>query len=459
MRRVLLAALVLLGLAAPAQAANFPVGTGQNGGLAVDDAGAIYVGWQVNVGDPGDGVQLCVVPPRRTVCASSVTIPFPGSGYNASRVSVLLPAPGVVDVIVPRTNVGSDTGATFLARSIDGGRTFAPAGQIAGTGFGQGVLGPGGRVALVSGLVLQAGLFSPSGADAGAKGASLGAVLDGQFNDIAASGEEVLAAGSYTGTSHVYRLPAGANPNEPESWQQTADPAPGGRQPELAPIPGGFAAMLEPSEPQRSLFVQRLEAAGWSPPVAVAPAGNNAFELLGNAKGRLTALVTDSPPNRLRYTTSTDGGVLWSSLVTVALYGESSYTVEGGMASNGRGAAVVDYEFAGKSVRVARFSPRTSPVKRRRFGRSRVQVRSVCDGDDLSVVVEAARGFRRVAPGKVLRRARFGRARGAHRVFRGRYRARYDLSRPRTRIPVRVTPRRGKARTLRLRVRRCSATR
>ena len=42
-----------------------------------------------------------------------------------------------------------------------------------------------------------------------------------------------------------------------------------------------------------------------------------------------------------------------------------------------------------------------------------MQVRSVCDGDDLSVVVEAARGFRRVAPGKVLRRARFGRARGA----------------------------------------------
>ena len=63
MRRVLPAVLVLLGLAAPAQAANFPVGTGQNGGLAVDDGGTIYVGWQVNVGEPGDGVQLCVVPP------------------------------------------------------------------------------------------------------------------------------------------------------------------------------------------------------------------------------------------------------------------------------------------------------------------------------------------------------------------------------------------------------------
>ena len=129
------------------------MGTGQNGGVAVDDGGTIYVGWQVNVGDPGDGVQLCVVPPRTTRCASSVTIPFPGSGYNASRVSVLLPAPGVVDVIVPRTNVGSGGGVTFLARSTDGGRTFAPAVAIANKGFEQGVLGPGGRVALVSGLV------------------------------------------------------------------------------------------------------------------------------------------------------------------------------------------------------------------------------------------------------------------------------------------------------------------
>ena len=458
MRRVLPAALVLLGLAAPAQAAGFSVGPGQNGGVAVDDAGTTYVGWQVNVGDPGDAVQLCVLPPRTTRCASNVTIPFPGSGYNASRVSVLLPAPGTVDVIVPRTNLGD--AFTFLARSTDGGRTFAPAVAIAGEGFEQGVLGPGGRVALVSGLVLQAGLFSPGGADAGTKGSSLGQVLDGQFNDIAASGEEVLAAGSYTGTSHVYRLPAGANPNEPESWQQLADPAPGARQPELAGIPGGFAAMLEPSgATERSLLVQRLEGVGWSPPVAVAPVGNNDFELLGNARGRLTALVTDSPPNRLRYTTSTDGGVLWSSLVTVALYGEFTSALEGGMASDGRGAAVVDYPFGGKSVRVARFSPRTSPVKRRRFGRSRVQVRSLCDRDDLSLVVEAARGNRRIAPGAVLRRARFGHARGTRRGFRTRFRARYELSRPRVRIPVRVTPRRGKSRTLRLPVRRCGATR
>jgi hypothetical protein len=90
---------------------------------------------------------------------------------------------------------------------------------------------------------------------------------------------------------------------------------------------------------------------------------------------------------------------------------------------------------------------------------ARVQVRSVCDDDKLSVVVEAASGNRQVAPSTVVRRARFGRARGARRGFHSKFRARYDLRRGHARIPVRITPRRGKARTLRLRVRRCRATR
>jgi hypothetical protein len=91
--------------------------------------------------------------------------------------------------------------------------------------------------------------------------------------------------------------------------------------------------------------------------------------------------------------------------------------------------------------------------------RARVQVRSLCDGDKLSLVVEAARGNRQVAPASVLTRARFGRAPHARRGFRSRFRARYTLRRRHARIPVRVTPRRGQARTLRLPVRRCGATR
>ena len=455
MRRLLLVGLLLLAVPSAAEAKPFAVGTGQNGGIAIDDAGTVYVGWQVNVYDPGDAVQFCVIPPRQTRCGSQVTIPFPGQGYNRSRVSVLMPAPNVVDVIVPRTN--GRAANSYLARSVDGGRTFAPAVAISGESFAEAVQGPGGRVALVAGpTTTRAGLFAADGSSAGTVGASLGPYLEGVFTDIAASGEQVLAAGSDAGTSHAFRLGAGGDPNNAAAWQQI-DPA-RGRQPEVAGLPGGgFAVMLEPTGPG-SLFVQRLEGAGWSPPVGLIDAvANNGFALDGNAKGRLTALVTYSA-YRLVYITSTDGGVLWSSTVNVGNFKEYPADLEVATNASGAGAAVMADAFGAKIVRVTRFTPRAAPVARRRFRGARVQVRSLCDNDKLSLVVEAARGNRQVAPSTVLRRAGFGRARGARRVFRGRFRARYDLRRRSTRVPVRVTPRRGKARTLRLRVRRCGAT-
>lgn len=97
---VLLAALT----AAPAHATpHFVVGQGQNPGVAVDGAGTAYIGWQAAVGaETGDAVQLCVLPKGARACQSLATIAFPGSGYGVGRVSVLLPAPGVVQVAVGR---------------------------------------------------------------------------------------------------------------------------------------------------------------------------------------------------------------------------------------------------------------------------------------------------------------------------------------------------------------------
>ena len=64
MRRLLLAALLSLAVPTVAEAKPFKVGMGQNAGIAIDDAGTIYVGWQVNVCAPGDAVQFCIVPPK-----------------------------------------------------------------------------------------------------------------------------------------------------------------------------------------------------------------------------------------------------------------------------------------------------------------------------------------------------------------------------------------------------------
>ena len=163
----------------------------------------------------------------------------------------------------------------------------------------------------------------------------------------------------------------------------------------------------------------------------------------------------------MRYATSTDGGVLWSSLVDVVNWGRE-YVDALQVATNatGAGAAVTYLEFASdKAVRVARFSPQAwRPSPARKFRGGRVQVRSVCDDQKLTLVVEAATGNRQVAPGTILRRASFGRrTQGARRVFRRPFRARYVLRRRHARIPVRVVPRRGKARTLRLKRARAAA--
>jgi hypothetical protein len=454
-RRLLLAALLSLALPSAAEAKPFTVGTGQNAGIAVDEGGTIYAGWQVDVYGPGDAVQFCIVPPKATACASQTTIPFPGQGYNASRVSVLMPAPNIVDVIEPRTNTGGDA-ASYLARSTDGGHTFAPAVRISAKQFSEGVLGPNGSIALADGpTTLRAGLFSPSGSSSKAAGSELGPYLEGVFFDIASNGSEVLTAGSDAGVSHAFRLPAGGDPNNPAAWQQI-DPAPGGRQPAIAGLPGGFAGMFESTASFGNLYVQRLEGAGWAPKVPLSPAVDNVdFRLLGNPKGRLTALITYSAYHLL-YATSTDGGVLWSSVVDTANYG-STYpnALEAATNSRGAGAAITDNFLDDHAVRIARFTPKTAPVARRRMNKARVQARSLCDGEKLSVLVEAAKGTRQVKPGSVLKRARFGRAKGASRGFRTRFRARYTLHRRHARIPVRVTPRHGKARTLRLRVRGC----
>jgi hypothetical protein len=453
-RRLLLVALLSLAVPSAAEAKPFAVGTGQNGGIAIDDAGSVYVGWQVNVNKPGDGVQFCLLPPRATQCAAAPLIAFPGNGYNRSRVSVLLPAPNVVDVVVPRTNLGG--AFTFLARSTDGGRTFGSAVRIAGTGFGQGTEGPGGAVAMADGpTTLRAGVFNADGSSAGTSGSELGQAFSPAFTDVAFNGTDVLAAESDTATTHTFRLPPGVDDNNPASWQQI-DPGSGRREPEVAGLPGGFAALMEPTDSlHHGLFVQRLEGAGWSPPVQVfPPVPNNDFALDSNARGRLSAHIIHSTYD-LTYSTSTDGGVLWSSVVRIGHVPEFVSALESATNSTGAGAAVMNESFAASTVTVTRFTPRIAPVKRRRIRGRRVQVRSICDSGKLSLVVEAARGNRRVSPASVLRRARFGRTRAARPGFRTRFRARYTLRRSSARIPVRLVPRRGKARTLRLRVRRC----
>ncbi len=451
MRRLLVSIVlsVLALSAAPAQGAVFIAGTGQNPGVAIDGVGTAYVGWQVDTYGPDDAVQVCRLPARARACESVATVAFPGKGFNRSRVSLIASGPSTVDAIVPREIVNDYS--TYLARSTDGGRTFGPAVQISDAAFEQGVAGPSGTVALTGGVGLAAGVVPADGSGGASQGSELGELLAGQWNDIVAHGGDVIVAGSSSGGSAAFRLPPGADPNVPDNWQRLDD-LPLGRQPELASTAHGTTVLLEPAATGADgLYAQRLNGVGWTRPVRVtASVLNNDFELVSGGAGRLGALRTDS--GRLFYATSTDGGTLWSSEVPAAGLGVSPWDLEGAAGADGRGVAAVR---VGTQIRVARFSPSQAPVASRRIGRGRVQVRSLCDGGVNVLVVEAKRLGARVGPSRLLRRASFGRARGAARLSRSTFRARYDLSRSRARVPVRFVPRSGRSRAVRLAVRRC----
>ena len=444
MRRLLpIVALGLLAPSASAEAASFPLGTGQNPGVAVDGTGIAYVGWQT----AQHAIQLCVLPTRARGCSTLANVAFPGQGYDRSRVSVIASGPATVDVVVPRNAEQGNN--TYLARSTDGGATFGPAIRISDQGFEQAVPGPDGRLAMVGGLGLTAGVVAPDGSGAAPRAPSWAAASSAstatspprerRSSPPARRRAARWRSGFPPAAIRTTRTPGSASPTcragasrssppPPTAWSRCSSRS--GRS------PGG-------------LFAQRLAGTGWTPPVRVTAGPlNNDFELAEGGAGRISALRTDGSPYGLWYATSSDGGTFWSSEVAVARLGDFPSDLEAAAGADGRGVAVTT---VGERVVAARFSPADAPVASRRFGRSRVQVRSLCDGEVNVLVLEAKRAGRRIPPSRVLRGATFGRARGATRVGARRY----DLNRARSRVAVRLRPRGGRAKTLRLRLRRC----
>jgi hypothetical protein len=450
--------------APPAHATpHFIVGTGQNPGVAVDALGTAYIGWKVNVYAPqGDAVQLCVLPAGARVCASLATIPFPGAGYNLGRVSVLLPGtPGVVQV-----TVGRDLGPNYrqyVATSGDGGVTFG-APVAFGTGFGieNDVLPDGRIVSDGNGAgTLSGAAYAPNGAQAGIDRTALDD--RGQFPDIAVQGADAYIAGSAAGPSAVVRLPAGADWTNPAAWQHLPDV--NGEQPELAPGPLGPVALLEPPpfSKRGELFTQRWTGLRWTAPVDVGGVSYNSSFALAGSGTRLTGVFAGDPPGfdyLLNMVTSTDGGTLWSSEATIAVSPTALYSLELATNPAGHGVAVNGGDTDARPIWVYVIDPRRANVARARFGDTMVQARTDL-GDCVSeqrarIRIQAARGGDLVSPSGVLRSARVAVSRSRI-LHRSRWSTLADLRRTRAKrtATVRLVPRQGRTRTLRLTVRGC----
>lgn len=462
-RAVVLAAMLLGAVAQPAHATpHFIVGTGQNPGVAVDPAGTAYIGWKVNVyADQGDAVQLCVLPAGARACSSLATIPFPGAGYNLGRVSVLPGAPGAVQVTVGR-DLGPDY-RQYVATSGDGGVSFgAPVASGAGFGIENDVLPDGRIVSDGNGAGnLSGAAYLPNGAQAGIDRTSLDD--RGQFPDIAVQGADAYIAGSAAGPSAVVRLPAGANWVDPAAWQHLPDV--NGEQPEIAPGPLGPVALLEPTPGARreELFTQRWTGARWTAPVDVGGVSYDSSFALAGSGTRLTGIWAVNRPGSpyvLDMVTSTDGGTLWSSEATLADSPTALYTLELATTPAGRGVAVNGGDTEARPIRVYVIDPRKANDARARFGDTMVQLRTDL-GDCVSeqrvrLRVQAARGGDLVSPSGVLRSARVSVSRSRV-LHRSRWSTLVDLRRTRAKrtARVRLVPRHGRARTLRLAVRGC----
>jgi hypothetical protein len=308
---------------------------------------------------------------------------------------------------------------------------------------------------------LGGGVLRPDGSDA----ASEGAVLDerAQFSDVTVQGSDVYIGGSLAGPSFFARLPAGANSVDPAAWQVLPE-LPGGSAPKLAPGPAGPVVLLDPNAPgDAAPYVQHWTGAAWTPPETIGPDNAIDSRAITGAGARVTAawsVTSPGPGHRMEFAMSLDGGALWSTASTLAVPSEASYGLQAATTPAGNGVVVSGGEGDDAPIEVFVVDPHRAKVARARFGSTTVQMRAD-EGDcvsetHLSLRVQAARGGLLVSPGTVLKRAGVSvtRSRVLH---RSRWATLVDLRSQRAvrTATVRLVPRHGHTRRLRLPVRAC----
>ena len=339
-----LTATVAAAIAASAPAAvPVPVGTGAPQDVAVDAAGTAHVVW--NVDTPAVATVYCQVVRGTVGPASGCRNPaaFPAAaGTSIGDPLVLLPGDGRVLVLrnrccaVPPSPVG-------VLTSNDGGVSFLPEqsltdGGLSPVGMVDAVYGPGNSASWVDGglsfqnaplggppVATSAELFPGPVASGGAVG------LDGAIPImVAQDGAGALSVRSYVAGDLNSAPSWGAA--VPIATAGTADHAPriasGPRPAMLVYRDGGGASV--------GIFA-RSATGGGPAPVLVTPSGDS-FDAFQDGAGRLHVVWGRAGFPQIFWRFSADGGVTWSSVVTIRDSGDTTLgALRGAAAPDGQG--------------------------------------------------------------------------------------------------------------------------
>jgi hypothetical protein len=239
---------------------------------------------------------------------------------------------------------------------------------------------------------------------------------------------------------------------------------PAGNSPKLAPGPAGPVVLLNPNSPGHAApIVQHWTGVAWTPPVTIGPDNSTDSRAIAGAGTRLVgawSVVSPGPGHRVEYATSLDGGALWSSVSTMAVPSDARYGLQAAITPAGNGFVVSGGESEDLPIELFVVDPHRAKVARARFGATTVQLRAdegdCVDETHISMRVQASRAGLLVSPGTVLKRASIS-VRRSRVLHRSRWSTLVDLRSQRSvrTATVRLVPRHGHARTLRLPVRAC----
>lgn len=354
-RALTVAALLALGLAAPAHgASSFLVGQGQDPHVAVDASGTAHITWSQD-GTP-DLLRYCRVPRGASACTGALTI-TPPLGDTFARPYVFLPSPGTVLLLTNRCCTSGDD-PTLLYTSTDGGASFGAPVQIGTIApSGDAILGPAGTILAVTKTTTGGTRFQAMPI-AGPAVTDRPRIHGDEFSgSVGLSGSTPIVSHDDLHTTSFSRWTGAGSINDASTW--TSGVVGAGVEGRLAGGGGGLFLQLTIGTPGNTrLAVRRFDGAAFGAPVEIAGSDSpNEADLFEDAAGRLHSVWRRNAfsPKRLGYATSSNGSA-WSEVQDVVTE-DDLFDLQAATAADGRGFVVWDQNSGTGQVRAAPLQP------------------------------------------------------------------------------------------------------